>query len=51
MTRFHYISCNLAMMTVSDLQILFAPSTQTEEHVVTLNFLKLSILKIGHCDL
>ena len=51
MTQFHYISCNLATMMVSDLQILFAPSTQTKEHVVTLNFLKLSILKIGHCDL
>ena len=39
------------MMMVSELQILFATSTQTEEHVVNLNFLKLSILKICHCDL
>ena len=45
MTQFLYFSRNLTMMMVSELQILFAPSTQTEEHVVTLNFLKLSILK------
>ena len=51
MTQFHYFSHNLAMMMVSELQILFVTSTQTEEHVVNLNFLKLSILKIGHCDL
>ena len=42
MTQLHYLS---------ELQILFATSTQTEKHVVTLKFLKLSILKIGHCDL
>ena len=50
MTQFHYFSHNLATMMVSELQILFATSTQTEEHVVNLNFLKLSILKIGHFD-
>ena len=51
MTQFHYFAHNLATMTVSELQILFVTSTQTKEHVVNLNFLKLSILKIGHCDL
>ena len=38
MTQFHYFACNLAMMTVSELQILFVTSTQTEEHAVNLNF-------------
>ena len=51
MTKFHYFSHNLSTMMVSELQILFATSTQTEEHVVNLNFLKLSIFKINHCDL
>ena len=51
MTQFHYFSHNLATMMVSELQILFVTSTQTEEHVVTLNFSKFSIFKIGHCDL
>ena len=51
MTQFYYFARNLATMTVSELQILFVTSTQTEEHVVNLNFLKLYILKIGHCDL
>ena len=41
----------LAMMMVSELQILFVTSTQTEEHVVTLNFSKFSILKMGQFDL
>ena len=35
MTQFHYFPCNLATMMVSELQILFVTSTQTEEHVVT----------------
>ena len=51
MTQFHYFVRNLATITVSELQILFVTSTQTEVHVVNLNFLKLSILKISHCDL
>ena len=51
MTQFHYFSRNLAMMMVSELQILFVTSTQIEEHVVTLNFSKFSILKMGHFDL
>ena len=51
MTQFHNFSLNLATMTVSELQILFVTSTQTEEHVVTLNFSKCSILKMGHFDL
>ena len=37
-------------MMVSELQILFVTPTQTEEHVVTLNFSKFSILKISHFD-
>ena len=51
MTKFHYYPHNLAMRMVSELQILFGNSTQTEEHVVTLNFSKFSILKFGHIDL
>ena len=51
MTQFHYFFCNLAAMTVSELQILFVTSTQIEERVVTLNFSKFSIFKIGHFDL
>ena len=46
MTQFHYFSCNLATMMVSELQILFVTSTQFEEHVVTLNCSKFSILKL-----
>ena len=38
-------------MMVSELQILFATSTLTEEHVVNLKFLKTFYFKIGHCDL
>ena len=51
MTQFHYFARNLATITVSELQILFVTPIQTEEHVVNLKFLKLSILKIGHRDL
>ena len=51
MTQFHYFARNLAMMMVSELQILLATSTQTEKHVVNLNFLKFSIFKTGHFDL
>ena len=51
MTQFNYFSRNLATMTVSELQIIFVTSTQTEEHVVTLNFSKFSILKMDHFDL
>ena len=51
MTQFHNFSHNLATMTISELQILFVTSTQIEEHVVTLNFSKFSILKMGHFDL
>ena len=47
MIQFHYFSHNLAMKMVSELQILFVTSTQTEGHVVTLSFSKFSILKNG----
>ena len=50
MTQFHYYPRNLATMTVSELQILLVTSTQTEEHVATLNFSKFSILKFSHFD-
>ena len=43
MTQFHYFAHNLATVRVSELQILFVTSTQTVEHVVLLNFLKLGI--------
>ena len=51
MTQFQYFARNLATIRVSELQILFVTSTQTEEHVVNLIFLKLPILQISHCDL
>ena len=44
MTQFHYFPHNLATMTVSELQILLVTSTQTEEHVATLNFSKFPFL-------
>ena len=50
MTQFHYYPRNLAMMTVSELQISLVTSTQTEEHVATLNSSKFSILKFSHFD-
>ena len=50
MTQFHYYPHNLAMMMVSELQILLVTSTQTKEHVATLNFSKFSILKFIHFD-
>ena len=50
MTQFHYYPRNLAMMMVSELQILFVTSTQTEEHVATLTSSKFSILKFSHFD-
>ena len=51
MTQCHYYPHNLATVMVSELQILFVTSTQTEEHVVTLNFSKFSILKFSHFDI
>ena len=50
MTQFHNFSHNLAMMTVSELQILFVTSTQIKKHVVTLHFSRFFILKMGHSD-
>ena len=50
MTQFHYYPRNLATMMVSELQILLITSTQTKEHVETLNFSKFSILKFSHFD-
>ena len=47
MTQFHYFPYNLATMTVSELQILLVTSTQTEEHVATLNFSKKKKKKIS----
>ena len=47
MNQFHYCTRNLATVRVSELQILFVTSTQTVEHVVLLNFLKLAILKLA----
>ena len=51
MTQFYYFARNLAPIMESELKILFVTSTQTEVHVVNLNFLNLFILKIDHCDL
>ena len=45
MTQLHYYPHNLAMMMVSELQILLVTSTQTEEHVVTVNFSKFQFLR------
>ena len=45
MTQFQYFAHNLATIRVSELQILLVTSTQTEEHVVNLIFLKLSLFK------
>ena len=50
MTQFQYYPRNLATMMVSELQILLVTSTQTEEHVATLNFSKFSILNFSHFD-
>ena len=50
-TQFHYYPRNLATMMVSELQILLVTSTQTEEHVATLNFSNFSIFKFSHFDI
>ena len=51
MTQFQYLSHNLGKIRVSKSQMLFVTSTQIKVYVGNLKFLKLSILKISHCDL
>ena len=51
MTQFHYYPHNLAMMKVSELQILFVTSTQTEEHVASFKFSKFSVFIFSHPDI
>ena len=51
MTQFHYYPRDLETMKVSKLKFIFVTSTQTIEHVATLNFSKTPILKFSHSDI
>ena len=51
MTQFHYYPHNLATTKVSKLKFIFVTSTQTTEHVASLNFSKTPILKFSHFDI
>ena len=44
-TQLHYLSHNLATIWVSELQMSFVTSTQTDVHVVYLKFLQISIFR------
>ena len=51
MTQFHYYPHNLATTKISKLKFIFVTSTQTIEHVASLNFSKFPILKFHHFDI
>ena len=51
MTQFHYYLHNLATTKVSKSKFIFVTSTQAIEHVATLNFSKVPILKFSHLDI
>ena len=44
-TQLWYLSCNLATIRVSELQMSFVTFTQTDVYVVYLKFLQISIFR------